>query len=251
MVVRDHDPTVEMVTAMLGGDPARVQFSILDEQLAPAHPVHRLLTVADLVDRPRGRKHQSNQRVFRRDKPGAWPVTHECWATVRGRAFYAAGAYSHVVLLWDLQARIAVAGPFAEIPLRVPLLSASAKDGPPPVKSIAIGEVEGRALLAAACDGRVRLWDIDTADECQAPELGIAVVTAVAVGAIAGRNVLVTGSKGGELTTWDVNRGEHLAAITLDEGIDGVWVVRNSDMICALTDIRTLHLLEFVEGSGD
>ena len=43
---------------------------------------------------------------------------------------------------------------------------------------------------------------------------------------------------------WDAAGGRHLAGLTLEAGVDGVWVVRDGDAVAALTGDGQLHVMD-------
>jgi WD40 repeat protein len=106
--------------------------------------------------------------------------------------------------------------------------------------------IEGRDVVATAHHGRVRLWDVDTRTPRPSPDGGTTRVIAVALGDLAGRAALVTGSEGGLLALWDAATTAPIARIRLDARIDTVWVVRGADVVAALTEDRVLHLFDVV-----
>jgi hypothetical protein len=69
-------------------------------------------------------------------------------------------------------------------------------------------------------------------------------VVAVALGRIAGRNVLMTGSRGGFVGVWRVETGEPLTGFTLDSGIEQVWVAHGAAAIAARTSDHALVIAD-------
>ncbi|MFD1539240.1 WD40 repeat domain-containing protein [Nonomuraea guangzhouensis] len=77
------------------------------------------------------------------------------------------------------------------------------------VLSVAIGEVDGRAIVVSASyDGTVRIWDPTTATPVGEPLRGhTARVEAVAIGRIDGRAVIVSGGADNKVRVWDAVTG--------------------------------------------
>ncbi len=76
------------------------------------------------------------------------------------------------------------------------------------VNALAVGDVDGRAVLVAGGD-QVGLWDLATrAPIGQPTALHDTYVTAVAAGRIAGRPVAVSGDFHGTIRVWDLSSGE-------------------------------------------
>jgi WD40 repeat protein len=184
-----------------------------------------------------------------RSAPLQWPATATSWAALDGRAVVAVGSYGGAVWIWDIVSRSLLAGPFADVPEELIVARREIKAARPPhVTSIAIGGLAGRDVLATACGGKVRVWDVRTGERLPAPQAGDEVVDRLALGTLHGDDVLVTGSRGGVLRVWDPADGRRVAGITLDAGIDGVWVVRGTDAVAALTGDSHLHVLDLRAG---
>lgn len=246
---RSHDPSPDEVATFFTRNAAGLRFSLLDTRPGPADPLHRLLNVGDVGDRSTALAHWKGELRLRRDNPLGWPGTAESWGVVSGRAVMAMGSYAGAVWIWDLDAQTVLGGPFAEVPDEIVLPADAARDARyPKVTSIAIGQVGGRDVIATACGGRVSMWDVHNADAPRMPAVGATVVTTVALGGLAGRSVLITGSQGGVLGVRDAISNERLAGMTLDAPVKGVWVVRDADMIAALTAENDLHLFDFYPG---
>lgn len=77
-----------------------------------------------------------------------------------------------------------------------------------PVNALAVGHVEGRAVLVAGGD-QVGLWDLATrAPIGQPTALHDTYVTAVGTGCLGGRPVAVSGDFHGTIRVWDLSTGE-------------------------------------------
>jgi WD40 repeat protein len=78
------------------------------------------------------------------------------------------------------------------------------------VSSVAVGEVDGRAVIISGSDDRtVRVWDLATGKARGEPPRGHAVwVCSVAVGEVDGRAVIVSGSADRAVRVWDLATGK-------------------------------------------
>ena len=147
--------------------------------------------------------------------------------------------------LWSIADGRLLAGPFADVPAELVVASRRVKAARPPhVTALAVrGDV-----VATACGAQVQLWDVRTGEPRPAPDVGDEVVVSLALGTLDEREVIVTGSRGGVVRVWDAGDGAHIAGITLDAGVDGVWVVQGADSVAALTD-GILHVLDIRQGA--
>jgi hypothetical protein len=129
-----------------------------------------------------------------------------------------------------------IAGPLINATPRV-LNSGSGplrKGSPERADSIALGRHPDHGdIVAVACDGRVRLFSLPDSREVPTPTDRATVIASVALGRIHDEDVLVTGSKGGVLIVWSLGSHARIAALTLDRGIDRVWVVHGANAIAA------------------
>lgn len=237
--VLDPPPSAETVALMLTGATTPPDFTVDLETDGV-----KLVDEGDL-----GARGTASAERLSRSAPLQWPATATSWAALDGRAVLAVGSYGGAVWIWDIVSRSLVAGPFADVPEELFVARRELKAARPPhVTSIAIGRIAGRDTLATACGGDVRIWDVRTGERLPAPEAGDEVVDQVALGTLHGDDVLVTGSRGGVLRVWGPADGRRLAAITLDAGVDGVWVVRSTDAVAALTGDSHLHVLDLRAG---
>jgi WD40 repeat protein len=232
-------PSAETVASMLTGAPTPHDFTEAVE-----FGGLRLVDEGDI-----GARDTVHAERLSRSAPLQWPGTTRSWATLDGRAVLAVGSYGGAVWVWDIVDRSLVAGPFADVPEELFVARREIKAARPVhVTSIAVGRLAGRDILATACGGRVQIWDVHTGEPLPAPDAGDEVVDQLALGTLHGDDVLVTGSRGGVLRVWDPADGRRLAAITLDAGVDGVWVIRGTDAIAALTGDAHLHMLDVRAG---
>jgi hypothetical protein len=234
----NHLPSEELVASMLTGTSEPLSFTRAIG--GPGHDSVRLVGESDL-----GARGTADAEHLLRGEPLQWPATSTQWAAVDGRAVLAIGSYAGAVWLWNIADGSLMAGPFADVPDELFVASRRVKAARPPhVTSIAI-EYTGRCdTLAAACGGAVRMWDARTGEQLPAPDASDEVVVALALGMIRARAVLVSGSRGGVVRVWDATGGGHLAAISLDAGVEGVWVVRDGDAVAALTGDGQLHVMD-------
>jgi hypothetical protein len=239
---RDEHPTRQLVTQAVVGHDSPLIFSTDDGQ--------GKLRLLNLEDFGAPRRKPGEAYLVRRKHPIEWPATATAYGSAAGRAVLGVGSYGGAVWLWDIEKRSVLGGPFADIPdsLGVGGVKRKARSSGP-VTSVAIGQVDGRDVMAAACDGHVGLWDVASQARLPSPDMGTTLVAAVALGTLSGRSALVTGSQGGILTVWDASRSERIAGIRLDTRIEEVWVVRGADIVGALTEDRVLHLCDVCRGA--
>jgi WD40 repeat protein len=107
-----------------------------------------------------------------------------------------------------------------------------------------LGHLGSVNVVASACAGMVRLWEVAGGSELDAPDMGDDFVERIDLGTLAGQDVLVTGSRGGTVAIWNLATRGSLATLTLDGSIEGVWVVHGADMVAALTPDNQLHLFD-------
>jgi hypothetical protein len=173
------------------------------------------------------------------------PVTAQltrAFGTVGGRAVVAGGSYNGAVWVQDLASGATIAGPFVTLPAATTIFL-GVKPSPERVDAVAVGEFGGTSLIAAAFD--LRAWVAPVGDASTAPTVVRATsVVAVALGRIAGRNVLMTGSRGGFVGVWRVETGEPLTGFTLDSGIEQVWVAHGAAAIAARTSDQALVIAD-------
>jgi hypothetical protein len=236
----DHSPSAEQVASVLTGMPTPDDFT---RTVEPGSV--RLVDESDM-----GARGTADAERLLRGKPLQWPATARCRGVIGGRAVLAIGSYGGAVWLWDVAGRSLLAGPFADVPDELFVARRELKAARPRhVTSVAVGRSGGREILATACGGAVQLWDARTSERLPAPDVGEEVVVALALGTVHELDVLVTGSRGGVLRVRDAADGRHVAGITLDAGVDGVWVVRDAGAVAALTGDSQLHVLDLRAGS--
>ena len=78
-----------------------------------------------------------------------------------------------------------------------------------PVSSVAVGQADGRAIIASGSDDRtVRVWDAATGSPVGEPLTGhTGPVTSVAVGQADGRAIIASGSHDQTVRVWDAVTG--------------------------------------------
>jgi hypothetical protein len=229
----------ETIAAVLAGSPEVRGFAVREGP--------RLVHLID--EGELGARHTVTAERFRRDTPLQWRATARAWGALDGRAVLAVGSYGGAAWLWDIADRSLLAGPFADVPDELFVARPELKAArPPEVTSLAIGRSGDREVVATACGGQVQIWDARTSERLDGPRTGDEVVVALELGALAGRDVIVTGSRGGVVRIWDLADAAQLAAITLDSGADGVWVIRDAEAVAALTGDAHLHVLDLRRG---
>jgi WD40 repeat protein len=104
------------------------------------------------------------------------------------------------------------------------------------VTAVAVGQVDGRTIIVSgSADGAVRVWDAATGAPVGDPLTGAPVgdpltghtrdVTAVAVGQVDGRTIIVSGSADGAVRVWDAATGAPVGdPLTGDADQGAVWV---------------------------
>jgi WD40 repeat protein len=185
---------------------------------------------------------------FELRNPRPWPRTTVARGFVKRRPIIATGSILGCVWLWNADATKVIGGPFTELPAgrkgwgrQVLHMHGGASE----VTSVALGRHPSHGdMLAMACNGHVRLVALPSGAEIASPTGGALVITSVALGRLLGKASLVTGSQGGVVIVWDLATGARVAALTLDRGIDRVWVVHGADMIAVRTAEAELFILE-------
>jgi hypothetical protein len=178
------------------------------------------------------------------DQPGSWPTLTRAFGVIQGNAVIARGSYNGTVWVQSLASGDLVAGPFVDLPPTTTI--PHGKPPPEQVTSVAIGEFGGRGLLAAAF--QLRAWVAKLDDTASTPMVIPATsVTAVALGRIADQNVVVTGSRGGFIGIWRADTAEQIAGVTLDSGVERVWVIHGTKAIAARTDDQALVIADIVQ----
>jgi hypothetical protein len=116
----------------------------------------------------------------------------------------------------------------------------------PVTTSVAIGDNAGRAIVAAAMGGKVKLYDVGNGVALPEPAVSTSMVVAVALGNFRARSILVTGSLGGVLTVWEAGTGQRIAGVTLDSEITGVWAVPGDASVAARSKGGRLFVFDLV-----
>jgi hypothetical protein len=257
-VLVDNAPPPKRVAAVLTGTSAPLPaFSVLDHEGAHFITIDRRLIDMRLGREPEGR----GLPIFSSE-------TAECYALLNGRPV-GAGCSGNEVWILDLHsqeilARLVVEkrklrqGPFSdEATEAANVISPDSTGGQKElalsneVTAVAIGRLGSSDVLAAVSDGQVDLWYIRDQQFRLWPRIHASRVAVVALGIIGKREVLATGSDVGVLIIWDLHIGKRLASVTLDSGIQGVWVVHGADMLGVMTRDCQLHLFDFVTISGE
>lgn len=189
---------------------------------------------------------------LRLDEPSAWPRTAICWGQIGDRSIVATGSIGGAVWIWDAESWDVVAGPLAQINpewLELGAENVTVKGGPSNVVSLALGhDLNHGDIAAVVYEGRVRLVSLLDGRELPNPTEGATVITAVALGRIWDKDMLVTGSKGGVLIVWDLQKNNRVAALTLDHPIDRVWIVHGIDAVAAQSG-QDIYVCQVLLGS--
>jgi hypothetical protein len=208
-----------------------------------------------LVEPRSTRQSGSVDERHRIDRPATWPRTARAYGLVQDRAAIAIGSIGGSVWVWELGSDALIAGPLVSVPERVEIRGWSRRDltmkgAPGHTSSVALGQhpVHGD-VVAVAYEGKVRLVSLPAGEAIPTPAEEATVVTAVALGRLLGEEMLVTGSQGGVIVVWSLASNARIAALTIDSGVEKVWVVRGADAIAVQTTTkggRTLFVLDVV-----
>lgn len=196
-----------------------------------------------------------DRSAFSLDEPAEWPRSAWAWGQVGNSAVVATGSVDGAVWIWDATSGHPIAGPLVTVSPHVLELGwgfMGLKGSFPCVESLALGRHPDHGdIIAVAIDGRVRVFSLPDGEELPTPTEHATVITSVALGRIRDEDVLVTGSRGGILILWGLASGTRIAALTLDKGIDCVWVVHGTDAVAARAwkEVYVLDVLPGTESS--
>ncbi|HUG83051.1 MAG TPA: WD40 repeat domain-containing protein, partial [Euzebya sp.] len=199
----------------------------LDEELRALFPEY---------DRP--------PRTLDLDRPREWPWTAFARGVLDQRPVVVTGSLDGAAWVWDVSggSPTPIAGPFARVSQRVLDLGRyvfGSKPATPRATSLALGRhPDLGAVLAVVCDGRVRLYTVPAGEPVACAADGATVIAAVDLGRIVGRDVLVTGSKGGVLGLWGLAPPERLAVLTIDSPITDVAVEASGRVVLRIGERR-------------
>jgi hypothetical protein len=93
------------------------------------------------------------------------------------------------------------------------------------------------------CDGTVRVWHVATGRPEPLPVVGRS--SAVALGEVDGRLMLARGSDTGTVRLLDITRSEALAALTIDERVEDLWLVPGERTVAVMNASYELLLLHW------
>lgn len=190
------------------------------------------LTVVSGVQRPFGpppRAQAVRRSPDARDEltvrePGEWPVTASCFGRLDGRDLLVRGSLRGAVWVFDRAENAFTAGPFATVPQ--PLEYFWSEKGAPDgaLTAVGIGRLGGQSCVATASGPHLTIYDMTTGKARPPLKTGGSPISALAIGTIRGRSLLIRGSTGGAVRVYDVTTGEHLAGVTMDKEIQKVWL---------------------------
>ena len=178
-----------------------------------------------------------------RDHPMKWPVHVETWGRIGGRLLQARGTYFGAVWILDDERKEIIYGPFADIPL-TSMVWLRSKIAAEVVRGVALGTWEGRGVLAVAYSRTATVFDLETGGCFGSPETQNSEIVEVALGEIAGRPILATGSDGGAITIWEGPSMKRLASIWLDTGVTGIWL--GGSILVARTADNRFHVFDVI-----
>lgn len=101
-------------------------------------------------------------------------------------------------------------------------------------------------VIASVTDGNVTVWTARSGSVLLEAKPGGSRPVAVALGRAAGNAFLATGSEGGTVAIWNLDRAERLAALTTERGVVDLWFVTDEAIVIALTNDGFLHAFELV-----
>ena len=180
------------------------------------------------------------------DDPSSWPQSAIDYNAFDRHPAKAKGSYLGTVWVSDAITGEHLSGPFVEVPDSL-VVRRYAKGGPNRVDSVAIGTRRGQPVVARAYEGRLTMWDAQgNPTPTPLPYDHAGYVVAVALGSINGDDVLITGARDGDVTLWQLDPPKRVTAMTLDEPIDEVWVVRGASIVAARTVKANLYLFDVV-----
>lgn len=192
---------------------------------------------------------------FAVDRPEVWPHTAVARGVLDGRPVVVTGSVEGSAWVWDINGDPPrpLAGPFATISpivLERGWEALMVKPSASTADSVALGHHPDHGpIVAAACDGTVRLYSVLTGEPVDCPTTGASVIAAVDLGRVNERDTLVTGSKGGVLGVWALAPPQRLAVVTLDDPIVDVRIVTADPAahIAARTGTGRVFVVELVE----
>jgi hypothetical protein len=154
-----------------------------------------------------------------------WPVTAMTWGRVGGVDVQVRGSYDGVIWVWNRAAEAFSAGPFTDRALAGGEFRWAKGRELGAIGAVAIGEVDGATWVVAADSRGLVAYEVDTGQRLATPQVGQSRLTALALGSLEDRPLLVSGSDGGGVTIWDARTWRRLTGFTMDDPISGVWLV--------------------------
>ncbi len=193
---------------------------------------------------------------FTLDAPERWPHTATARGDLDGAPVLLTGSVDGSAWVWDTSTDppTVVAGPFRKpggTTLEWGWRALGVKPAAPTAASVALGHHRDHGAVAAvACDGRARLYTVPGGLPVPGPSDDATVVDAVALGQVNGRDVLITGSKGGVVVVWDVAGAERVAALTLDDPVRDLTIApgpHGRGQVAVKAGADRLFVLDLVE----
>lgn len=181
--------------------------------------------------------------ILRAQEPERWPTVTRAYGRVGRVPVVARGSYEGAVWITDLTTGQTTHGPFISLTEESTIFF-GVKPSPRVVDAVAVGDFGGAARVAAAFEGHA--WIADLVSEPELRVLDTPSVVAVALGAVGGGSVAVTGSISGLVGIWRADTGERIAGLTLDAGVNRVWVVHGTDAVAACTIDGALVIADLV-----
>jgi WD40 repeat protein len=182
--------------------------------------------------------------------PETWPHFVAAKGEWSGKPIVVTGSIEGAIWVWTVEGdRLrSIGGPFVN-PSRLLNLDWSyffTKPGLYCADSIALGDhpVHG-PIVALACGGEVSVYTIPDGTPVPSPTKAGSFVKAVGLGSLGGRIVMVTGSRGGKVTVWDLANNERVAALTLDDPVSALRIADNLRTGARIA-VRTRSLGDFL-----
>lgn len=187
------------------------------------------------------------------ERPQEWPHTAAAAAELDGRPALVTGSLEGAVWVWDVAGGHprAVAGPFGDVPAHVLEFGWRAfgmKPGVPSATSIAFWHHSALGpMVAVACGGRVRMYTVPAGRPVENAADHASWIDVVDLGRLGGREVLITGSKGGVVGVWQLSPPERTAVLTMDRPVTDVRADTAGEVLWVRTAGEDIFGLELAE----
>lgn len=157
-------------------------------------------------------------------KSQAWPATAKTFATWAGAHVEVRGSFEGVIWVWSADSGRFIAGPYTAKPLTDGEFHNHKGGDLDAVTALTMGQVGEATWIVAADISSLTIYDAATGLQLPAPSVAPD-IQALALGTIADRSLMATGSKGGAVSIWDTATWKRLAGFTMDDPVTGIWLV--------------------------